>query len=305
MPDSSVGDFSSAEASTYSPLQGFYARIICQVDAILYFHLSFFTSLRITLPNTSRGRHCSAWDPRVRVSSDHKCHRPGNVKGGKQKGTRNSAHCRGKIRNVKLAYQAFRGDLPSEAIVPRPFTFVMHILHYVRLTRWLALTTMDVPPYGVPYALYVIAFLRLLHQGSPSSIAFYAKAKKNVWIQAVGLCAAAIIFLVVVLIRHLTLAGRSTPVILYNMQVWRATSTVGSVFFFAVGVVGSGVERACGENIKICAGQSPVCVCAVLPCLIESAQIISNVGSTEVPGNVENLAFSAFVYPAVWVWDAC
>lgn len=66
--------------------------------------------------------------------------------------------------------------------------------------------------------------LDILLQGSASSRAFYIKAKKNVWIQASAFVALGVVLLVVIAIKRLTLAGRSTPIILWTIQASQHSS---------------------------------------------------------------------------------
>lgn len=56
-------------------------------------------------------------------------------------------------------------------------------------------------------------------QASPASKAFYAKAKMSMWQQATVLCGVGIVSLVTTTTKHLTVVGRSTPVILFTVQV--------------------------------------------------------------------------------------
>ncbi|CAM9310971.1 unnamed protein product [Ectocarpus sp. 12 AP-2014] len=66
---------------------------------------------------------------------------------------------------------------------------------------------------------------------SPSSREFYVKAKKNLWQQAPALCIVGWAVIGVIAVRHLTQVGRSTPVIMWTVQVLGGvTSAVFTVF---------------------------------------------------------------------------
>lgn len=58
-------------------------------------------------------------------------------------------------------------------------------------------------------------------QGSPSSRAFYFKARRNLWIQATALCGVGCFPVLVIATKRLTMIGRSTPIILETLQVKR------------------------------------------------------------------------------------
>lgn len=60
---------------------------------------------------------------------------------------------------------------------------------------------------------------RVFYQGSAHSRAIYVRAKKNLWLQAVTLCGALSTSLVIIGVKNLTVFGRGTPLILYNLQV--------------------------------------------------------------------------------------
>ncbi|CAB1116557.1 unnamed protein product [Ectocarpus sp. CCAP 1310/34] len=59
----------------------------------------------------------------------------------------------------------------------------------------------------------------ILTAGSPSSRTFYSKAKRNLWIQAAALSGVGCFPMLVIAIKLLTMAGRSTPIILETLQV--------------------------------------------------------------------------------------
>ncbi|CAN0439882.1 unnamed protein product, partial [Ectocarpus sp. 12 AP-2014] len=65
--------------------------------------------------------------------------------------------------------------------------------------------------------------------GSPSSRAFYFKAKRNLWIQAAALCGVGCFPMLVIAIKRLTMAGRSTPIILETLQI--LTGHGGAIMF--------------------------------------------------------------------------
>jgi len=66
---------------------------------------------------------------------------------------------------------------------------------------------------------YVRCFVYSVSQGSARSRAFYAKAKKNLWLQAATLCGTGAAGLTVTAIKQLIPAGRRTPVFPFTAQV--------------------------------------------------------------------------------------
>lgn len=87
-------------------------------------------------------------------------------------------------------------------------------------------------------------------QGSPSSRAFYFKAKRSLWIQAAALCGVGCFPVLVIAIKRLTMVGRSTPIILETLQV------NGMVVFLYVNAVPIGFNSSCMYvtecNISLC-----------------------------------------------------
>lgn len=68
--------------------------------------------------------------------------------------------------------------------------------------------------------------------------------------QAVGLCAAGVTVTVFIAINHLTLTGRTTPVILYSMQVGALLAVDARLFPLCCGVsFGTNIEY--GDHLSV------------------------------------------------------
>ncbi|CAM9650776.1 unnamed protein product [Ectocarpus sp. 4 AP-2014] len=68
--------------------------------------------------------------------------------------------------------------------------------------------------------------------GSPSSRAFYFKAKRNLWIQTAAMFGAGCFPVLVIAIKRLTVVGRSTPIVLETLQI--LTGHGGAILFASV-----------------------------------------------------------------------
>ena len=73
------------------------------------------------------------------------------------------------------------------------------------------------PPPELSRALRFLAWV--IVQASASSRAFYSAAKASLWQQTVGLCSVGVVAISIISVRNLAPAGRSTPVIMFTIQV--------------------------------------------------------------------------------------